>query len=358
MSTLHAIVPDGLDDAHRPSGGNVYDRRVLSGLAALGRDVEEHAVGLSWPRPGRRDLHRLGSLLDRIEDGAVVLIDGLVASPAARVLVPASARLRVVVLVHLPLGPHDGEGAVLRSAAAVVTTSAWAAARVREWYDVRRLHVVHPGVDRAPLARGTTLDGAALLCVGAVHPGKGHDLLLDALDGLSDRWWALTCAGALDVDPAYTADLRRRVHQRGWDRRVRWAGPLDGARLAAAYEAADLVVVPSRVESYGMVVTESLARGIPVAASRVGGVPEAVGRGRDGGVPGLLVPPTAHALAGALASWLGEPTVRTRLRAAAADRRLMLAGWEETVAALSEVLGRAGADVPDVALLDSLGGHR
>ncbi len=60
---------------------------------------------------------------------------------------------------------------------------------------------------------------------------------------------------------------------------VRFAGPLTGAELAASYAAADLLVLPSRAETYGMVVTEALARGIPVLATAVDGVPEALGAG-------------------------------------------------------------------------------
>ena len=67
-------------------------------------------------------------------------------------------------------------------------------------------------------------------------------------------------------------------------------------------------MLPSRAETYGMVVTEALARGIPVLASDAGGLPETLGRDPDGRVPGLLVPPgDAAALAAALRGWLDDP---------------------------------------------------
>jgi glycosyltransferase involved in cell wall biosynthesis len=132
--------------------------------------------------------------------------------------------------------------------------------------------------------------------------------------------------------------------------RIRFVGPLTGDDLAASYAAADLLILPSHAETYGMVVTEALSRGIPVLASAVGGVPEALGHAPDGSLPGMLVPagdPTA--LAGALRRWLGEPDTRRRLRSAARDRRATLHGWENTAQAIAGVLeelrrepGRAG----------------
>src|SRR5215212_3422072 len=105
-------------------------------------------------------------------------------------------------------------------------------------------------------------------------------------------------------------------------------GPRTGADLAAEYGAADLLVLPTRGETYGMVLTEALARGVPVLVSDVGGVREALG---PGPTPGLLVPPDdPAALAGALRAWLDGPDLRERLRAAARHRREALATWADT----------------------------
>jgi glycosyltransferase involved in cell wall biosynthesis len=136
------------------------------------------------------------------------------------------------------------------------------------------------------------------------------------------------------------------VYAQRWERRVTFAGPLVGPALEAAYDGADVVVLPSRGESFGMVVTEALARGLPVVATRTGGVPEALGRAPGGTLPGLLVAPDdPAALADALTRWLDEQHLRNRLRRAAASRRPTLSGWGTTAAGLADVLTSVGGRV-------------
>ena len=109
--------------------------------------------------------------------------------------------------------------------------------------------------------------------------------------------------------------------------------------LAHSYQVADVLVLPSRGETYGMVVTEALARGLPVVAADVGGVPEALGYGADGTRPGLLVPPDdPPALSDALRAWLEDHELRRRLRRAARERRASLSRWSETTSVVAEVL--------------------
>jgi glycosyltransferase involved in cell wall biosynthesis len=350
VTEVHVVVPDGIDDPARPSGGNNYDRHACRGLGSLGWSVRQHPVPGRWPRPDAEAVAGLAGAVERIPDGAVVLLDGLVASTAPEVLVSQAGRLRLVVLVHMPLGHRPTgddvrmrERAVLSAAATVVTTSAWSRRRLLELYQLPadRLHVAEPGVDTAELAPGTEA-GGALLCVAAVTFDKGHDVLLGALQTMSDLSWRCVCVGRLDRDPAFVDGLRRRTVECGLDERLDFQGPRTGSDLDRSYAEADLLVLASRAETYGMVVTEALARGLPVVAAEVGGLTEALGCGAGGVRPGLLVPPEDPAALGAmLRAWLIDAELRGRLRRAARERRESLSGWSTTASALAGVLARA-----------------
>ncbi len=348
--TVHAVVPDCIVDDARPSGGNNYDRRVLDELAVAGWQVRHHFVPGSWPSPDVVAVAELARSLAAIPDAAVVLIDGLVAASAPEAVVPESSRLGFVVLSHMSFGDlprgHDGtdmqagEAAVLGSARAVVTTSAWTRSRLLGRYRLRpeTVHIAEPGTDPAPLATGGA-DGARLLCVAAVAPHKGHDVLTAALSMLAAVPWRCVCVGTLDRVPAFVSSLREHAAGAGIDDRLTFVGPRTGAELDRTYAEADLLVLASRGESYGMVVTEALARGLPVVASGVGGLPDAMGRAPDGHRPGLLVAPgDPLALAAALRSWLTDAALREQLRSSARDRRRQLTGWGSTAALVADVL--------------------
>lgn len=353
MSAVHIVVPDGIDDPSRPSGGNTYDRRICRGLAAIGWSVEEHPVAGAWPCPDDAARRALAAVLVDLPDAGVVLLDGLIASTVPDVLVPQADRLRLVVLVHMPLGNGPStddvagkrERIVLEAATASVTTSRWTRDWLLERYALApaSVHVAEPGVDSADLAPGSTA-GGNLLCVAAVTPAKGHDVLLAALATITDLPWRCDVVGSLNRDPAFVDLLRAQVRDCGIGDRVHFAGSRTGADLDAAYAAADALVLASSAETYGMVVTEALARGLPVVTTTAGGLPEALGRGADGIRPGLLVPPgDPVAFAAALRRWLDDVGLRRRLRLAASERRTTLLGWSTTTERLARVLTQAGA---------------
>jgi glycosyltransferase involved in cell wall biosynthesis len=338
---LHLVGPVGLSDPARPSGGNVYDLRLAAALRSRGREVTVHETSVDG----------LGGLLDGLPDGATVIVDGLVGSAAPDALVSATGRLRLVMLVHLPIGlavagstpQAEPESRAMAAVAAVVCTSAW----TRDWlaaaYAVpaERLHVVVPGADKSPLAEGSST-GNRLLSVGAITPVKGHDVLVAALSLLTDQPWTWTLVGA-SVDAEHATRLWAALWEAGLDDRVTLAGALTGSHLAAAYANADLLVLPSRHETYGIVASEALARGVPVLATDVGGVRESLGAAAEDAAPGLLVPPDdPAAMAAALRDWLSNEQLRTRLRHLAAERRSALEGWDVAAGAVEDVLALVG----------------
>ena len=347
---VHVVVPEGFDNPDQPTGGNLYDRRVCAALAEAGWDVLVTTVPGAWPDPGPGARADLARVVSAIPDGETVLIDGLIASPAAAQLLPHAERIRMTVLLHMPLAiapdthcdadAERSERAVLRAAAGVVATSEWTRRQVLTRYEIPagRVHVARPGVDRVT-APARPVPGQ-LICVGVLARHKGQDLLVQALAELAERDWHCVLAGPLDRDPDFVGRLRARISHLGYGRRIRLAGVLTGAELSHAYTTADLLVAPSRSETYGMTVTEALAHGLPVVACAVGGLPEALGCTADGTRPGRLVPPgDPAALAAALGEWLGDERHRRRLRAAARQRRSTLRGWEQTAHEIAHALG-------------------
>lgn len=345
---LHVVVPGGIDDPARPSGGNTYDRRLCAALPERGRTVRLVEVEGGWPWSADVGAPALARALAALPDGTAVLVDGLLASRLPSVMLPASRRLRVVLLVHLPVGVDDvlarlPEQQVVMAAAGVVTPSDWC----RDWLlwtyaiDPARVVVARPGVDRAAVASGTR-SGASLVTVGTVSSVKGQDHLLAALADLRDLDWTWTCVGSLAVEPEAAVRLRRAATTLGFTDRVVLVGPLGGADLEAAYAGADLLVLPSRTEAYGMVLTEAIAHGLPVVATDVGGVREALGEAPS--LPGLVVRPGDPAdLAAALRAWLTDADLRDRLRAAALERRSLLEGWSVTAGRVADAVREVAA---------------
>jgi glycosyltransferase involved in cell wall biosynthesis len=349
IERVRVIVPEGFDDPGQPSGGNIYDRRVCAGLAQAGWEVLVTTVAGAWPVPGPDARANLERIVSAIPDGGTVLIDGLIASTASEQLLPHAGRIRMTVLLHMPqptdldadleVSAQRSERDVLRAAAGVIATSEWTRQQVLVRYAIpaRQVHVAQPGVDRV-VTQARPVRGH-LICVGVFSAHKGQDLLVEALAELADLDWQCELAGPLDRDPDFVEQLRTRITQLGYGHRIRLPGVLSGPALSRAYATADLLVAPSRSETYGMTVTEAAAHGLPVIAAEVGGLPEALGSTADGTRPGQLVPPgDPAALAAALRAWLRDDRHRNRLRAAARERRTTLRGWDQTAQEIANAL--------------------
>jgi glycosyltransferase involved in cell wall biosynthesis len=354
---VHVVAPEGFDDPGQPTGGNIYDRRVCAGLAEAGWEVLVTTVAPAWPVPGPGARASLARIVSAIPDGETVLIDGLIASPAAAQLLPHTGRIQMTVLLHMPLATvpathrdasaRRSERLVLRAASGVVVTSEWTRQQVLTRYAIpaRRVHVARPGVDQVAVP-GRPVRGH-LICVGVLSRHKGQDLLVEALAGLAERDWQCVLAGPLDRDPDFAGHVQACITHLGYGHRVRLTGVLTGAALSHAYTTADLLVAPSRSETYGMTVTEALAHGVPVIAAAVGGLPEALGFTAGGTRPGQLVPPEdPAALAAALGDWLADERHRHRLRAAARQRRSTLHGWGQTTQEIASALTAQGRREP------------
>ena len=171
-----------------------------------------------------------------------------------------------------------------------------------------------PGDRDVARARVGAGDAPLVLYVGRIAPIKGLETLLDALAQLRARGSAvrLLVVGGEADEPTdgHEAEIRRRVDTLGLREVVRFAGAQPQEALRDYYVAADVTVLPSYYESFGMVVLEAMACGSPVIGSRVGGLTTTI---RDG-VTGFLVPDgDAGALAERIDALVGDTDLRFRL---------------------------------------------
>ena len=316
----------------------------MAGLAELGWRVEHRALDASFPVPTPAALRQTESVLASIPDAALTVVDGLAFGALPELAEAQGERLRLVALVHHPLAEETGlppdltkalrqsETRALAQARLVLVTSAFTARLLADYHvPPGHIRVVEPGTDPAPAALGSQDDRPRLLNVGALVPRKGHDVLLRALAAVSDLFWGLNCVGAVDRDPDWSGTLLRLRDELGLRERVSFSGVLSRRELDRRYAQADLFVLASRFEGYGMVFGEALARGVPILATRSGALPETVPP-----AAGVLVrPDDPAALAEALRGLLTDADLRRRLAAGARAAGLRLSTWPQAAAAFA-----------------------
>lgn len=343
------IVPADLPG---PSGGLVYNRRILDVWQTQGPGVAEVPLEGTWPHPDPRARQKLSQHLNQYRS---VLVDGIIASAAPEEIAEAAAQgVEVAVLMHLPLPTETGlsadeqarlagqEHKSLQHANTVVCTSPWAQRDLAMRYGPLPTALATPGCDPAPISGGSS--PPQLLFLGAITPRKNPLLILEALCSLGESDWELSIVGPRGPDPDYVEAVTAAAERFG--PRVQMRGPLTGARLQRVWAAADLLILPSHAETYGMVITEALARGVPALVGAGTAAEETLAAGQSrasfdpaADLPGKAVDPTdVNAWRAALAQWLEQPALRDQWRANALMVRDRLPTWNETATHLRRAL--------------------
>jgi glycosyltransferase involved in cell wall biosynthesis len=342
-------VPGDLDT---PTGGYTYDRRMIAELKQLGWAVEVLDLGDEYPRPSPAARAATRAKLAAVPPDTPIVIDGLAFGVLPDIAVVLSRTHCLIGLVHHPLALESGlapaeaqalgasERAALAATRHVVATSQAVGRLLVSDFAVapERLTVAPPGSDQALPARGSRDGTLALLAVGALVPRKGYDVLIAGLARLDDLPWRLTIAGDRTRDPATAARLERDIARANLSARVTLAGAVSAECLDALYVGADLFVLPSRFEGYGMVFAEAIAHGLPVIGTTAGAIPDTVPA-----AAGLLVPPDdVDALAAALRRLIVDAGERDRLAAAARAAAARLPTWAGSAALFSRAIEAAG----------------
>lgn len=324
-------------DIESPTGGYAYDRRLMGLFPSYGLTARHVALPGSFPNPSTGDLAETERLLQSTPHDARLLIDGLAFGAMPADMIQRIDR-RIIALVHHPLALEAGLSEERRAALKASETAALALARhIVVTSDLTRrtliadfgvpdgnITVAEPGTDPAPRATGTGMP-MQLLSVGAVTPRKGYDVLVEALTMLDDGNWRLTIAGALDRDAVTVAALRAQIDAARLADRITLAGTVVPATLARFYESADLFILPSHYEGYGMVLAEAMASGLAIVCTTGGAAAETV----PDAAAIKVAPGDAAALARALANVLGDNKLRKAMRKASWETGRTLPTWNE-----------------------------
>lgn len=344
---LALVVPGDLLTA---TGGYEYDRRILEGLRQLRWSSQVVALDSSFPTPTPQALEDAQRQLSTLPAGSLVLIDGLALGAMPEVAHAHKDRLRMVGLVHHPLAAESGlspelvgrlyesERRALQAMRLVVVTSE-RTRRAMADYDVapERIAVVEPGVDQPLRAHERPSDPDApvrMLCVATVTERKGHELLVDALTDLTHMNWTLTCVGSVERSPSTVRALKMRIEAAGLEDRVILMGELDEAALQRQFRAADVFVLATHYEGYGMAVAQALAHGLPIISTRTGAIEELVRP--EAGV--LVEPGDCAALRDVLSRVLADADLRRQLTDGARAAGAKLSSWSAASERMSEIL--------------------
>lgn len=343
MNQLFFVVPGKLDQL---TGGYLYDRHIVEELRVRGRLFTVIELESTTPE----------AAFARFADGATVVIDGLALPDLTEVIIAEAPRLRLVALIHGPVAREAGLApaaaqqastleAMLLSRVRGVLCPSKSTAKAVESYGIaaERIAVVPPGTAKpnlpVPPRQGPV---RALLCVANLLPRKGHGVLIEALAEIRDLDWTLLCIGSLVRDPAITRHIRGMIAAAGLGDRITLVGEQPPPVVEKAYHGADLFVLPSLHEGYGMVYAEAMAHGLPIIATTAGAIPETVPS-----EAGLLVSPgDASALARALQHVITDPALAARLAAGSRAAGAALPDWPQAAERWERALHRCAGHEP------------
>lgn len=337
-------------DLETPTGGYIYDRRMIDGLRKQGWQVDLLSLGAGFPYPNQETVSQAAQSLSAIEPGVRVVMDGLALGVLPDAVAALAKRNPVVALIHHPLAFESGlsveqadmfracERQALRHAARVIVTGPSTARDLTKFYEVSAaaIDVVCPGTFRSSFSQGSGSTVLHLLSVGSITIRKGFDVLLAALHPLTDLPWSLSIAGDLTRDHVALVQIQQDIERFGFEQRVHLLGAVNDQQLESLYQSADVFVLASRFEGYGMAYAEALAHGLPVLGTTGGAIPDTVPK-----EAGLLVPPDdIERLSDALRRVILDDALRARLSQGAQYAALKQPTWEESSELFAQALTR------------------
>jgi glycosyltransferase involved in cell wall biosynthesis len=182
---------------------------------------------------------------------------------------------------------------------------------------------------------GVPTEALVVLTVAQIRHGKGIDIVIDVADRTRERYpdviFLIAGPDALD-EMHYAEQMRGRVRERGLTQRVRFLG--SRSDIPDLLASSDLFFLPTRAESFGIVVLEAMGASVPVIASAVGGIPEIIS---NPGAGALVDEVSASAFAGPMRVLLGDEPLRRRIGRGGRDEAMARFGRSRSAAALNSI---------------------
>ena len=283
---LHLLVPG---DINTLTGGYIYNKRMVNGLLEMGHNIKVYSIAVDFPFPSPESRQQFVNIINAIPKDETIIIDSLAFGAIPELLRKIKLNHPIIALIHMPLSVRNEftdvqnkrlsilEKKAFTYADLIVVTSAFTMNLLKELgVDPLKIVVVLPGVEVLSHKNKYALFPYKLITVSNFTRNKGHLLLVDALNEIKYLNWTLDCYGNTDFDPEYVDTISRLIDFNNLTDKIFIHGPITGNELSKAYVNSDLLIHPSEFETYGMVLTEAMAHGVPVIASAGGAIAQTV----------------------------------------------------------------------------------
>jgi glycosyltransferase involved in cell wall biosynthesis len=340
--TVHFIIPGNLNSL---TGGYLYNMQIITGLRQRGHMVETPGTSWSWKDT---DLFETScrACFKGLPKGATVIIDSLALASLQRVIQEFAGKLIFIGLIHLPVsydirsGVHgtlaEDELKSFHQMDLVIVTGKFTAELLgNAGLDNKKIRLAEPGTEHFPRKKAYRPVPSNLICIANYSAVKAQDILVRALAGLRDRDWTAHLYGDTDHDKEYTAVLTSLIRDLKLEQRIRMHGIVERNQVSTVLLDADLFVMPSLFESYGMAITEALAHGIPVVSTSAGNIPYTI----PDGMGVLTEPSNEESLSTALRMLFDDPVQYSGLCSAAAQYYLHARSWDEAADEFEKIIG-------------------
>lgn len=332
--TVYFLIPGNI---HSLTGGYLYNMHIINGLKQKGYTV--CILGSDWKFNDKESLEKISRAdLEKLPLGACVVVDSIALASLHQIVQEFGGRLKFLGLIHLPVSYDISSGvhgklakeelqALHHMERLIVTGRFTFDLLCNAGLNRKKIMIVEPGTENFPRKTRYKFIPSELLCIANYSAVKAQDILIRGLSMLTAWNWTMDLYGDMEREPGYTTAIRSLIQQLKMENRIFMHGIADRHKISEIFLHADLFVLPSLFESYGMVLTESLTHGIPVVTTTAGNIPDTIPKGM-----GLLTEPAnAGQLADAIRSLFVDPAKYSALCSAASQYYRQVRSWDQAV---------------------------